>query len=173
MMHCVPWQCTGAWRDIKWTPCPPAKSVWALLLGETEFEVEKCFFGHRSEVEYFGYVVSRDCISLDQKKAAVVQDYPQPIDVKALQYFLGLASYYRCLISNFSKIASLPSCSSMYRYRVHLKPWVWGSISESETTAFPDLACDFILETDTSRGRIRSSLGPKAGGWVSEISCFW
>ena len=55
---------------------------------------------------YLGYIVSRDGISADPAKIDAVKNFPQPFDVKSLRSFLGLASYYRRFIENFSKVAS-------------------------------------------------------------------
>ena len=57
------------------------------------------------EVEYLGHVVSHKGVAADPKKLAAVQNYPLPSDIKKLRSFLGLASYYRRFIPNFTSVA--------------------------------------------------------------------
>ena len=42
---------------------------------------QKCTFG-KGEVEYLGYVVSKNGLSPDPKKVKAVQEFPQPLDLK-------------------------------------------------------------------------------------------
>ena len=53
-----------------------------------------------------GYIVSTDGISADSRKVTVIQHFPSPRDVKTLQSFLGLASYYQRFVTGFSVAAS-------------------------------------------------------------------
>ena len=57
------------------------------------------------EVEYLGYRVSGAGIIADPVKVQAVQSFPTPVDVKQVSSFLGLASYYRRFIPNFSVVA--------------------------------------------------------------------
>ena len=66
---------------------------------------QKCSFVKR-EVAYLGYVVSSDGISPDSAKVDAVRKFPQPSSLKTLRSFLGLASYYRRFIPQFSVVAS-------------------------------------------------------------------
>ena len=65
---------------------------------------EKCFFFEKKLV-FLGHVVSNEGIQTDPDKIAAVKNFPIPRDVSQLRGFLGLASYYRRFIQNFSKIA--------------------------------------------------------------------
>ena len=58
------------------------------------------------QVEYLGYVVSQDGLSMGPKKVDAVQKFPTPTDLKDLRSFLGLALYYRHFTPHFSAIAS-------------------------------------------------------------------
>jgi len=64
----------------------------------------KCYLVRR-EVEYLGYVISYLGMAADPKKIKVVKEFPVPGNLKQLRLFLGIASYYRRFIKNFSKVA--------------------------------------------------------------------
>ena len=64
----------------------------------------KCRF-LRKEVAFLGHVVSADGTKTDPGKVEAVKTWPVPLNVKELQTFLGLASYYRKFILGFSVIA--------------------------------------------------------------------
>ncbi|MBW0550742.1 hypothetical protein O181_090457, partial [Austropuccinia psidii MF-1] len=47
---------------------------------------------------------------MDSSKVWQILNWPQPKNIKAHQYFLGFASFYRCFIKNYSrKISALTS----------------------------------------------------------------
>ena len=54
-------------------------------------------------MEYLGYVVSEQVLSADSAEIDAVQKFAVPKDVKSLQYFLGLVSYYGSLYFQDSK----------------------------------------------------------------------
>jgi hypothetical protein len=64
----------------------------------------KCEFWNK-EVPFLGHVVSPERIVVDPSKVKEVLDWKPPITVSEVRSFLGLASYYRRFIPNFSKIA--------------------------------------------------------------------
>ena len=116
----------------------------------------KCTFAG-SSVVYLGFVVSRDGISPDPLKVEAVRNFPQPGDVKTLQSFLGLASYYRRFISGFSVLANplftltkkdvdyvwSPACQEAFQ---SLKK----QLTEAPVLAFPNFNQGFLLDTDAS-----------------------
>ena len=116
----------------------------------------KCYFAMK-EVEYLGYRVSESGISADPVKVRAVNDFPRPRDLKRVRSFLGLASYYRRFIPEFSKIAAPLYCLTRKD-----APFIWTDACEkafvelktlltnAPILAFPNFSRDFHLETDAS-----------------------
>lgn len=65
----------------------------------------KCKLFQR-KVTYLGHVISKDGISTDPEKTAVVQSWPVPSTTKQVRSFLGFVGYYRRFIKGFSKVAA-------------------------------------------------------------------
>ena len=64
---------------------------------------EKCEF-HQDTVNYLGFVLSKDGLTMDPSKVQTIQDWPVPRKVKDIQSFLGFANFYRRFIADYSKI---------------------------------------------------------------------
>ena len=125
---------------------------WANL----KLKPEKCFLAS-SKVLYLGYVVSREGISADVQKVEAVRSFPRPTNLTSLRSFLGLASYYRRFILNFSTVAS-----PLYALTQKDAEFFLGQseqvafdhlkqiLIDSPVLAFPNFDQEFILETDAS-----------------------
>ena len=66
--------------------------------------IKKCQF-HVREVEYLGYRITKDGISMSPKKVQTIRDWETPKSVKEVQEFMGFANFYRRFIHNYSAIA--------------------------------------------------------------------
>jgi len=65
--------------------------------------LEKCEW-HTSKVEFLGYVISADGVSMAEDKVQTLLEWAPPTNVMGVQYFLGFANFYRRFIEGFSKI---------------------------------------------------------------------
>ena len=120
----------------------------------------------QKEVAYLGHVVSQDGIATDPEKTRKVQDWPTPCNLKHVRSFIGLCSYYRRFIKDFSRIAA-PLYKLTYK-DVGFK-WTIGcersfqllkqKLTCTPILAFPDFSLPFILDTD----------GEGIGGVLSQI----
>ena len=118
---------------------------------------EKCFLVS-SEVLYLGYVVSREGISATYvQKVEAARSFPRPTNLTSLRSFLGLVSYYRQFIPNFSTVAS-----PFYALTRKDADFFWGQseqvafdylkqiLIDAPILAFPNFDQEFILETYAS-----------------------
>ncbi|CAH8556952.1 unnamed protein product [Dicrocoelium dendriticum] len=148
-----------------------ASVLECLLRVGLKLKPSKCHLLKR-EVAYLGHIISGDGIRTDPVKAEQVRSWPTPTTTEELRSFLGLASYYRRFIRNFSSIAaplhSLLEKGRMFEWSKQCAE-AFNHLRESLCTAplliFPDLspsAGQFILDTDASDkaiGAVLSQLG--------------
>ena len=120
---------------------------------------KKCHIG-MTEVPYLGHVFSAAGIAPDQEKVRAVSEWPCPSDVTEVRRFLGLASYYRRYIHQFSYIAA-----PLHNLTQKQVEFVWtpecqtafSTLKEKLTQApilvyprFDSHAPQFVLQTDAS-----------------------
>lgn len=81
---------------------------------------KKCVWA-ATEVEYLGYIISENGISMSKEKVDCILNWQRPQSLKETQSFIGFANFYRRFIKGFSAIAQ-PLTSSM---KLDAKSWKW------------------------------------------------
>ncbi|GAB7357799.1 hypothetical protein MBLNU459_g0615t2 [Dothideomycetes sp. NU459] len=82
------------------------KSVLNRLRGHALYaKLKKCEFAV-PEVEYLGYIVGREGVSMDPRRVSDIKDWPQPKSYHDVQVFLGFCNFYRRFIRAYSRIAA-------------------------------------------------------------------
>jgi hypothetical protein len=116
----------------------------------------KCQFA-KPELAFLGHVINREGILPDPEKIEKVKNFPRPKTVTNIRSFLGLASYYRKFIENFSRIAK--PMNHLVKKKV---PFVWTQEQEDAFNTlkqalisepilqYPDFNKTFYLMTDGS-----------------------
>ena len=66
-------------------------------------KLEKCEF-HSDSMEYLGYCLSPEGLTMSLDKITTIADWPEPRKVKDIQSFLGFANFYHRFIFNYSDI---------------------------------------------------------------------
>src|SRR5919206_993985 len=149
-----------------------------------KLKLEKCNFC-MPEVKFLGHVVGRDGIKTSEKLIEKIKNYPTPKNITELRGFIGLASYYRKFIKNFSQIAKpLTELLRGVKYEKDVKRktqnkkiditqnWKntqeksFNELKEKLTQApilmYPKWDREFILQTDASNialGAVLSQIG--------------
>lgn len=76
-----------------------------LIRNKLYVKAEKCEFS-KTKIEFLGFVISPDGVSMADDKVSAITAWPQPTKVRDLQSFLGFANFYRRFIPGYSRIAA-------------------------------------------------------------------
>ena len=138
--------------------------------------LHKCEFP-KDKVDYLGFEVSQDGIHASPEKVNAVLDWPRPQSVHDIRSFLGLASYYRKFIKEFSQIAK--SLTDLTRDKV---TWCWSDAEANSFTALqvatattpilrlPDFEKQFVVMTDASDVAVGAILEQNFGSGLQPIA---
>ncbi|GJZ49549.1 putative reverse transcriptase domain-containing protein [Tanacetum coccineum] len=96
----------------------------------------KCEFWLQ-EVQFLGHVINSESLKVDSAKIEAVMNWQTPKNVGEIQSFLGLTSYYRRFIQDFSKIAS-----SLTKLTKKNTPFVWGKEQEEAFVTLQRKLCE-------------------------------
>ena len=116
----------------------------------------KCKF-LRKEISYLGHIISDMGILPDPSKITSIKNYPRPKTTKDVKSFLGLASYYRRFINQFSKIAEPLTALLKKSVTFEWSPFTEEAFQKLKEAlinppilCYPDFTKPFIVTTDAS-----------------------
>lgn len=143
-----------------------------------KISLKKCKF-FQTRIEYLSHIIEDAKIMPNLKKVEAITKIKPPANLKQVQSFLGLASYYRRFVKNFSSVAS-PI--------IHLTeknvPFNWSDDCEKafvelktmlisdRVLRLPDFDQEFTIETDASGVGLGGVLSQKHGNTYKPIAFF-
>lgn len=122
--------------------------------------LSKCEF-FKTELEFVGFNISARGILPSARKVQAIQEWPTPSTVQEVRQFVGLGSYYRRFIKDFSSISApltdltkgtgaktrkiqwMPTCQAAFQL-------IKDKTSHAPVLAPPDPDKPFTIETDAS-----------------------
>ena len=133
----------------------------------------------REKVAFLGHVVGCDGVQCDPKKIEAVRDWKVPSSVTEVKSFMGLASYYRKFIQDFSKVAEPLNALTK---KVQEFQWtercqeafelLKAKLTEAPILSYPSHSEEdlFILDTDASDVGVGAVLSQVQNGEEKVIS---
>jgi hypothetical protein len=136
--------------------------LWRLQKYGLKLNVDKTIIRART-VQYLGYTLSGQGVTLSKDKLAAIKDFPMPTSPKAVREFLGLANYFRLLIPRFSQTAhplnKMMRASTVWRTGAPPPPEAQTAFKKLKEALMsapivvnPNREGRFILQTDALRG---------------------
>ena len=58
-----------------------------------------------TEMLYLGHIIGVDGVRVHEEKIRAIRDWPEPRNVTEFQGFIGICTYYRKFVKNFSQLA--------------------------------------------------------------------
>lgn len=143
--------------------------------------IKKCDFC-KSELKYLGYILNEKGLQTDPSKLEAIKDFPVPATAKALRGFIGLCSYYRRFVDNFSSI--IAPLTSLIGSKKGKDPIEWSkeadlafkklkdALIDTPVMSCPDFSVPFILQCDASSVGLGSVLSQNIDGVEHPIAYF-
>lgn len=129
-----------------------------------KLQCDKCEFLCK-EVAYLGHLINKDGVKPNPEKIRAVTDFPIPRCPKDIKSFLGLVSYYRRFIPDFSKTAKPLTALLKKDVSFHWKneqqlafEILKKSLVTAPILAYPDFTKPFVLTCDASNYAISAIL---------------
>jgi hypothetical protein len=132
---------------------------------------------YASKVEFLGYIILADGVSIVEDKMQTLLEWTPPTNVKAVQSFLGFANFYGRFIEGFSKV-----CKPLIDLTKKSTRWQW---TEESQNAFEmlkrwftfatilrhfDPTLSTVMETDTSDFAIGAVLSQQVEGRLHPVA---
>ncbi|GBM48620.1 Transposon Ty3-I Gag-Pol polyprotein [Araneus ventricosus] len=166
------WQVEVRPEDREKTAFTTGQGLWQfkrLQNANLKLSPKKCRF-FQKEVTYLGHVISAEGVKTDPGKIKAVVDWPRPETIHDLRSFLGLCTYYRRFVKNFSTTArplhKLTEAKSNFNWTEECEK-SFNSLKQALTSSpiltYPRTDKDFILDTDASNEGIGAVLSQNIG----------
>ena len=135
-----------------------------------KLKLKKCSF-LKIETNYLGFVISENGIKPDEKKVEAIRSLPVLTCVREVRSFIGMCSYYRRFIPNFSQIAE-PIVALTRKY-AHYKwseahqrafDYLKDSLTAVPLLVYPDSNKPYVLYKDASDTCIGACLTQECEG---------
>ena len=134
----------------------------------------------QERVEFLGHVISKNGVETQPSKTDAIRGWPTPRSVKDIQSFVGLATYYRRFIKNFSDIARPLHDLTKKQVKFHWGPDQEAAFQALKTalTSTPILAYadptigEYILDADCSATGAGAVLSQVQGG-IERVIAFY
>eukprot|EP00253_Pinus_taeda_P001693 PITA_01693 len=77
------------------------------ILEEQQFyaKLSKSKFG-LTETLYLGHIIGEDGVRVHEEKIRAIRDWPKPLNVTELRGFVGICTYYRKFVKDFSQLVA-------------------------------------------------------------------
>jgi len=137
---------------------------------------EKCEF-EKTRIEYLGLVISENRVEMDPVKVVGVAEWPEPLNKREVQSFLGFVNFYWWFVKDFSHHAR-----PLFDLTRKEQKWDWNSSAASAFRKLKELVTSapvlvtpaddqpFRIEADSSdfaTGAVLSQLSTEDGKWHS------
>ncbi|GBO33839.1 Transposon Ty3-G Gag-Pol polyprotein, partial [Araneus ventricosus] len=175
------WQVEIRPEDKEKTAFTTGQGLWQfkrLQNANLKLSPKKCRF-FQKEVTYLGHVISAEGVKTDPGKIKAVVDWPCPETIHDLRSFLGLCTYYRRFVKNFSTIArplhKLTETKSNFNWTEECEKsfnCLKQALTSSPILTYPRTDKDFILDTDASNEGIGAVLSQNIGNEERVIAYF-
>ncbi|GFY01002.1 retrovirus-related Pol polyprotein from transposon opus [Trichonephila clavipes] len=158
------------------------KNIWRVLqkLKEANLKLSPSKYHlFRREVTYLGHIISAEGVRTNPDKISAVKDWNCPTDIHQLRSFLGLCTYYRKFVKNFSTIAK-----ALHKLTEAKEKFIWtvdcnnafnklkDALTSALILAYPEIGKQFIRDTDASHESIGAVLSQEIDGQERVIAYF-
>ena len=148
--------------------CSPSFEEHTKLLSEVRdklkdanltINIKKCEFFKKS-LKFLGYIVGSNSLRTDPEKISAMLNFPRPTTTTEIKRFIGLCSWYRRFIRNFSTLVS--PINDLLKGKKKGQGIQWSPAAEDSFLKIkqllvsapilsqPDFSKPFIIETDAS-----------------------
>lgn len=136
----------------------------------------KCMLARHS-IEFLGHIFSPDSLDPSPSKLQAIQDLT-PSDIREIRAFIGLASFYRRFVKNFTQLAY-----PLYQLTQKDTPFHWSTecqqafttlknhLTSAPVVTFPEYTLPFCLYTDFSLHAIGAVLAQVRDDKEHIIAC--